>query len=227
MIVIDNRASNAGSFGQLPKNPTWEQVQALFKLAINETKGWAVTPAGQACWRFIGVTLQEGPAVYRLEVRDKDGAPYPGILVARNYSSAPTFPAPILPAYFPNGEAGFTESGGDKLGAREFSYGGSSVTGSNGGPDSFWVSASPPGQQPQFSDLAGSFGWLGGTNHFNPSPIFQYVVKGEIPPSGEYFLKVVVAGQVVGKIPIQPISTGENFLALFQGTTELGRVLIE
>lgn len=208
MIVQDNRGSNAGSLSILPKNPTWQQVVNLFKLKVREDMGWTATPVNQACWRFVGVTLQEGPAVYRMEVWNEAGDPYPGILVARHFSTAPQFKDPISPPYYSNGEANFTEAGGDKFGAREFGYSGGSVTGPDGGPDSFWVSASPPGQQPQYSDLAEGFGWLGGTNHFNPSPIFQYQVKsngGDVPPvviTGHYVLaNLDEAGRVVGYIP--------------------------
>lgn len=204
MIVIDKRSSNAGSFAQLPKNPTWEQVVTLFKIGVNESLGWAATPNGKACWRFIGVSLQEGPTVYQVQIQDQAGAMAPGILALRNYSSAPKFPAPITPAYFPNGEAGFSGASGDKLGIAEFSYAASSVVGPSGGPDSFWVSAGPNETEPQFSDLAANFGWLGGTNHLNPSPLFQYQVKDTTPPpvGGHYTLaNLDAAGQIVGYIP--------------------------
>jgi len=185
--------------------------------------GRAACPPGQAYWQFIGVSINDGIAAYRVQVRDLSGNGAPNILVLRNYTTAPKFPAPITPAYFPNGEAGFTEGGGDKFGAREFGYGGSSVTGTAGGPDSFWVSASPNGQQPQYSDLALGFGWLGGTNHLNPSPIFQYTIKSDVPvppptTTGRFVLaNIGPDGKIVAYIPFitgSPSTPGQGVLAL-------------
>lgn len=236
MIVIDNRGTNAGSLSQLSKNPTWEQVVNLFKLKIREDLGWGATPSGQACWRFVGVSLQEGPTVYQVQVKSSIGLLVGGILALRHYSTAPDFQSAINPPYYPNGLAVFTREDGDKFGLAEFTYAMSSIVGPDGGPDSFWISASPNGQQPQYSDLVSGFGWLGGTNHLNPSPIFQYQVRDygpdhqeddpePVPPvavTGHYLLaNVNAAGERIGWIPFIdgpiPTGTGARLVIMLDG----------
>jgi hypothetical protein len=65
-------------------------------------------------------------------------------------------------------DGGFTDDNG--VIGMPYSHG--SMGGPGGGPDVIWVSASPPGKQPQFSDAASGLGWIGGTDHLSPNPIF-------------------------------------------------------
>lgn len=114
-------------------------------------------------------------------------------------------PNPNRPDGTPNPQRLAYESEADILG-----YGGAGGGGKpEGGPDAFWVSVSPNGQPPQFSDLAVGFGWLGGSVHFNPSPIFGEMIKPPTEPpveppivTGRYVLaNLDASGRVVGYIP--------------------------
>jgi hypothetical protein len=104
-------------------------------------------------------------------------------------------------------------------------YGGGNIGGPDGGPDVIWLSASPEGKEPQYSDAASGLGWIGGTDHLNPNPIFQYVVKSSTTPpptTGEYALEVVVNGQMVGYVPITTGTTGNDAIWLVKDGQRLG-----
>lgn len=183
MIVIDRRGNNAGSFSVLPRNPSWQQVVKLFGIGIDKSHGENAVPSGGWYWRFAGVSINEGPVIYRAAACDASFYPTPGIRIVRHWPGSPVLPNdPDI--YSNKGIAGITESGGDKFGVVEFVYSGSSCYQNGSGPDSFWVvSPAPDGRY--LSDMACNFGWLGGWNHFNPSPIFQATLSGELPPEEE------------------------------------------
>ena len=190
MIVVDNRLNFPEN---CPKNPTFEVAQNFFKFRIDESKGWAATQPGQACWKIVGIEINTGVLVYKPLVTDLMGLALGNILVYRSYPDAPKFNHIPNPLYFSGGNASFTETGGDKLGRAEFD---THVMVNDIGPDSIWVSASPNGTPPQFSDMMTNLGWNGSQNHDAVSPIFRWTVKDneenpptEPPPvSGEYFL---------------------------------------
>jgi hypothetical protein len=184
MIVIDRRGGNAGSLSVLPRNPSWAQANKLFGIGIEKSHGENAVPAGGWYWKFVGVSINEGVVIYRAAALDAFGNPAPGIRIVRHWPGAPVLPNdPDI--YSNRGIAGITESGGDKFGAVEFVYSGSSYYNEHGsGPDSFWVvSPSPDGRY--LSDMAHNFGWLAAWNHFNPSPIFQATQSSGEPPEEE------------------------------------------
>lgn len=183
-IIIDRRPDSAQSFSRIRAHPTYEEVASLFPIGIDQTHGWSAARPGEWYWRLAGFSLNEGPVIYRAEVRDAAGNPQGGIRVVRHYPGAPQlWGAPNL--YASSGVTGFTESGGDKYGAVEFVYTGDSVVRDGVGPDSFWViSPTPDGNY--YSDRAYGLGWWGEFNHFNPSPFYQLTRKaGELPPQPE------------------------------------------
>lgn len=182
MLVIDERPPHGSSFNVLPRNPSWVEVVRLFKIGKETHLGEGTVPLGFYYWSFVGVVLNEGPVVYKVRVLQPSGLPGPGIRVVRHWPSAPYVSAdPHL--YSDRGVVGTTEYGGDKFGCVEFQYTKDSVVGPNGGPDSFWIVTPFNGRY--FSDMAFNFGWLGGTVHLNPSPVFQLKLKGTELPDEE------------------------------------------
>lgn len=209
VLIYDWRQASDGSFAQLPKNPTLEETQALFKFEIDTSLGYDAAKDGEAYWRLHALYLREGPSTVILKIWDEAGLGMGNIVVFRHWPGAPDFPEPVRPGYHTNGVAGWTQSNGD-IG---FGLGTGDYIGEDGGASSIWPSAYPLGVNgPQYGDAIKKHGMLGGTNHFMPHPIFQLTYKegGVIvpPPSGDgkYKLGNFVNGELIGYIEF---STGE------------------
>lgn len=221
MIVNDKRSAGSEF---LPKNPTYEQARDYFGFRHVQTRGWDVTQVGEACWKMIGITIYEGIVVYRPLILDLEGDPLGDIAVFRHYPGAPQFPVVIHPEYYTSGNYGMTGTSGDKHGVVEFD---SHIIGSEGGPDSIWASSSPNGLPPQHADMIEGLGWMGGTNHVAVSPIFQWVVKSNVPPQpGKYRLVDMKDGVIVKYIDFVngPPPAVSNVLGLLDGNTLVAHV---
>lgn len=221
MIVIDERSAGSEF---LKKNPTYEEARNYFGFRHVQTRGWDVTEVGEACWKMIGITIYEGIVVYRPFILNATGGPMGDIVVFRHYPGAPQFPIVINPEYYTSGNYGITETSGDKFGVVEFD---SHIIGTEGGPDSIWVSASPNNLPPQHSDMIEGLGWMGGTNHVAVSPIFQWVVKENVPPGpGQFRLADIVDGKIKKYIDFinGPPPVESNTLALMDGDDIIAHV---
>lgn len=187
--VFDVRPDNAPSLSVVPRMgpDDFEALQSIFHFQVNRSKGEERAQNGQSYWRLTGLELREGIAAYIPQVKKPDGTPAPNILVYRHWPGAPELPGGITPDpdYFGDGAgvAGFT----DEAGVIGWGYSGESAFGPNGGPDSIWVSADPPGGPRRHSDMLDKNGWHGGTDHLTVNPIFTETVKddGITPPDPE------------------------------------------
>jgi len=173
VYVSDLRPENEPSLQAYPRLTELVAAQALFGFGIDTSLGWTACPPGQACWKLIGLQLRTGIAAVIPLVIGPSGVPNANILVYENWPSVETPEVAPTPLYYRNYVAGWTNADG----VVGFGYGAGGVVGSGGGPFAIWASNAPPGLQPQYADCLKRVGWLGGTDHFTPSPVFAYVVK--------------------------------------------------
>jgi hypothetical protein len=193
--VNDIRHEGDPSFNLIPHIETFAELKQHFGMEIDRKFGWDLTPVGKACWKLVGFEVRTGSSEYIVKVMDHEGRPRPNILVIRWWPDVDKHNEPIKPQYFgPWWDGGFTNGNGN-LGCP---FGGGNVTGPTGGVDAIWVSASPPGIEPQFSDCVYELGWIGGTHYLNAAPHFQYVVKTtDVPTTGDAHLVVLNESGVV------------------------------
>lgn len=219
IFVNDVRTNEDASLNIVPRISSYEELQQYFGVEVERQFGWDVTPQGQACWKIVGFEVRTGVAAYIPQIKKEDGSPYPEILTIRWWPDVDKYDQTVKPHYRlaenPKWDGGFTDANGT-IG---MAYGGGSIGGPDGGPDVIWVSASPPGQQPQYSDAVSGLGWIGGTDHLNPNPIFQYTVKGSTPtPTGQIYLVNIQNGIITGYIPWIPGSPSQSgqYIGLWQ-----------
>ncbi len=218
--VTDTRPDGDPSLGVVPRINDFETLQSIFRIQVDRSLGWDEAPLGQACWKVVGFELRAGPAEYKLKVLKEDGRPFLGIVVYRHRPGASQLPGTVRPPYFNQGDGMFTNDFGEAV------FGQASVAGSMGGADTIWVSASPPGQEPQFSDAVRNLGRHNATG-LVPNPIFQYVVQDGadlVSDDGDYTLSIVAGGQEVGQLVFSQAATGNDYVVLRKGTAELGRI---
>lgn len=232
--VIDSRPANDPSMANT-NGPieTWGKLQEYFGVVHDTSKGEDAVAEGQYYWALVGILLRTGPAAYIVNVETAPGVAAPKILVFRHWPGADPLPFTPDPDYFRNAVAGFTGPNGD-IG---LGYSGDSVVIDGKGPDSIWISADPAGagvNRRRASDAIHNLGWLGGTDHLTPQPIFRAVMRGVTPPpaTGDYRLDVIVANELVGYIPViapdQPPATGADYMRLIgPDGADLGTVSIK
>ena len=122
-------------------------------------------------------------------------------------------------------DAGWTNANGD----HGVAFGGGSVIKAGSGPDRIWISASPPGQEPQTSDCVRGLGWVGGTNYVHLNLEFQDTQKEAVPPSpdplAEWALRMVVEGQVVAEfVIVRGAGSGRYRIELVQNGEVVGHL---
>jgi len=178
IYLDDLRPMDDPTLQYYPRMSTLAEAQALFKFGVNRSLGWDACPEGQACWKLIGVQIRTGIAAFIPLVVGPNALPDDQILVFLYWPGAPDLDPTAKPRYFEKAVGGWTDSNG----VVGFAYGTGGLIGATGGPYANWVSAAPPGLQPQYSDALTNLGWLGGTDHFCPSGVWQYLVKGLTPP---------------------------------------------
>lgn len=227
IYVNDLRANDDESLNLVPTITTYDQLKSVFKLDIDLSLGHNAAPSGQPYWAIVGFYVRTGVAAFIPKVFGMDGKPLPppGILVYAHWPSAPELPHAPNPNYHQKAVAGFTNSTGD-VGVP---YGGSAVTGGNGGVYDIWVSADPPNGTRFFSDMAVRLGGIGGTDHLTANPIFQATVKGGTtppPPStGQSELRVFDGlGQYVGRAILITGAGSARRIALFENGVEAGHL---
>ena len=182
IYVTDLRPSDEPSLVAHPRISDLATAQALFGFQVDTTKGWAACPEGQACWKLIGIQLRTGIAAIIPLVIGPLGMPNANILVYENWPGADSQPVAATPPYYSNYVGGWTN--GD--GVVGFGYGGGGVVAPGGGPFAVWPSNGPTAPvvlEPQYADCLQKVGWLGGTDHFTPSPVFAYVTKPAATPT--------------------------------------------
>jgi hypothetical protein len=225
--IYDWRQDGDGSFGVLPRNPSFEQVYDLFHIGVDTSKGADRATAGELYWQLKAFYLREGPATLMPIVWDQNRQGMASIVVFNHWPGAPQFPEPVKPDYHSAGVGGFTGSSGDiGWGLGDGSY----IQDGQPGPHSIWCSANPGNEPPQWSDMATGIGMLGGTNHLMPHPIFELTRKGGTAPppaEGDYKLAIVIGGQVQGWLTFDTGQSGDDYLALYGGQTEIGRLFWE
>jgi hypothetical protein len=220
ITVTDTRPDGDPSLGVVPRLSDFETLQSIFHLAVDRSLGWDEAPLGQACWKLAGFELRAGPAEYKLRVLKADGQPFPNIVAYRHRPGAPQLPGTVRPPYFNHGQGQFTNQVGEVV------FGEASVAGPNGGSDTIWVSASPPGMEPQFSDAVNNLGRHSVTG-LVPNPIFQYAVQdgADLPQADEHYsLAIMAGGQEVGRLVFGQVATTDHYVVLRRGSTELGRL---
>ncbi len=202
IFVDDVRAADDSSLDLVQRIENFEQLQTVFGLEVDLSLGEELAQNGEHYWRLIGFEVRTGIASYLPQVQEADGTPSALILVWRRWPDAETQPEGVIsPAYFGNqGDGGFT----DGSGVRGSPYGGGSVTGPDGGPDSLWCNDdTKPGGARVGSDLATKLGWIGGTDHLTANPIFRDVIKGDSdngePPISGDLIELKIGGITVYK----------------------------
>jgi hypothetical protein len=201
--VDDLRPEGDSSFAIVPRISTFEELASHFKVEVDKSMGEDGVQDGQWYWKLVGFKLRIGPAAYLPETKQSDHQPSPNILMWRSWPGADTPVSPPQPPYFQRGVAGFTDANG----VIGFGYGGGSVVGENGGPDAIWPNTDPPDKINRIvgSDCAKKLGWMGGTDHLTPQPIFKATQKGGSttpPPSPgpggqeEMVIELRIDGQV-------------------------------
>ena len=179
------------------KIETWDKLKALFNLDVRRDLGWDACPQGKWCWQLVGFEVRTGAPEFIPKVLQTDGKPAHNILVYENWSTAEQPSVEATPPYFTRYVAGWTDSNG----VVGFPYSGGGVVEQPGGPFAIWPSNSPPGEEPQYADCAIRLGWLGGTDHLSPNPVFQLLSKSgggstPVPPApGEDVLSNLQAAQ--------------------------------
>lgn len=226
-FVNDVRASDDQSLNLIPRITNFAELKQHFGLDVDRSLGAQAANPGERYWRLVGFEVRTGPKVYMPQIKQANGQAANKIVVFRHYPSAPAFPQSVSPSYFNNGVGGFT----DVNGVIGFEYTETSVTGANGGPDYIWVSADPPGGSRVASDMAIRLGWIGGTPHLTPNPIFQDVEKesnGNPPPStGQSELRVYDGlGQYIGRAILTKGSGSGRRIALFENGVEAGHTVL-
>lgn len=220
LFVTDTRPAGDASLQVIPRIENFETLQTIFHLEVDRSRGWNETSFGQACWKVVGFEVGINPAEIKLKVLQKNSHPAPEVVVFRHWPSGPQLPGAVRPAYFNSGEGKFTN------GLGEVTFGNVSEVGPTGGADTIWISASPPGQEPQFSNAVRNLGRHSATG-LVPNPVFQYVVQDGsemVQEQGDYTLAIVTGGQEMGQLAFSQAATGDNYIVLRQGATELGRI---
>lgn len=179
ITIVDNRGIADSSYSILPKNPTFEQVQAAFKFKIDRSKGWDATAEGKQCWKLSKLELRTGFTGYIPHVVDESGKNMANILLFRHWPGVDPLPFEQVPnpKYQVNAVAGFSDGNG----VVGFKYMETSRVSDLGGPDTIWCSASPNGAEPQYSDALANLGFLG--TDLTANPIFQLTTKTVVPPA--------------------------------------------
>lgn len=188
IVVVDNRPANDPSLSIVKRMSNWNDAVREMKVGVSKTYGYDACNDGEKYWRLAKVEVSVGPANYTVKLLSESGSPVPSILVFNNWPDASqmTGGSPN-PPYFPNSDAGFTNSNGT-IG---FSFGGGNVVGPNGGPNNIWVSSDPPSapNARRWSDCLTNLGWAGGTDHLTLHPTFVLTTKvPEViapPPGGD------------------------------------------
>jgi hypothetical protein len=199
VFVNDVRSDDDSSLEAHPRIETFEELQDLFGLNVDTSKGSDRAVNGQRYWKLVGFEVRTGPSTYIPQVKMANGSPAAKIVVFRHWPTAVSFPPGIDPDYFPNGVGGQTDANG----VIGFGYESESVTGPDGGNDYIWVSSDPPSGTRFGSDMASKLGWIGGTVHLTANPIFQDTLKGddsvEPPPiiPGDNTIQLIIGGQTV------------------------------
>lgn len=172
IFVNDVRQAGDSSLGPVPRITTYTQLQQVFGLTVDRSKGWDACPAGKQCWKLVGFEVRPGAAEFIAQVKGLDGnLSNVSILTNFNWPNAPHEYDPA-PVYFTNCVGGWTNGG--RVG---FPYGAEGMVQPGGGPYSIWPNNAPPNLEPQYSDCAKRLGWLGGTDHLTPNPIWQLTIK--------------------------------------------------
>lgn len=228
IFVNDVRDDGDASLSVIPRIETFEELQGLFGLGIDTSKGGDRAINGQRYWRLVGFEVRTGVSAFMTQVKEADGSPADRIVVFKHWPDAPDLPPGIDPQYFPNAEGGFT----DASGVQGSPYSDGSMIMDGGGVDYIWVSSDPKGGTRIGSDMATKLGWVGGTDHLTlANPIFQDTLKidGSIPPSGEGAKLVVfdVSGNFVGEVALQSGQGSGGRIALFSAGVEQSFVELE
>lgn len=173
IFVNDARLPSDTSLATIPRITTYAQLAALFGLSVDRSLGWDICPEGKQCWKLVGFEVRPGVAEFIPQVMGLDGSLSSVPILVNIYWPDANDYAP-LPAYFSHCKGGYTSGG--RVG---FPYGpgNDSCVKPGGGPFSIWPHNAPPGLEPQYADCAKYLGWLGGTDHLTPNPIFQLVTK--------------------------------------------------
>ena len=224
LFSLDLRSDEEIAAAPAPFNQkisNWDLAKQLAKFelrtgldSLGRQTGWEYTPNGSACFKLVGVYWRQGVAAFIPHVLQASGDRYPSILLARHFPGVNQFninnPDQDLRPYYGDGSGGYTAGFTGPEGDLGMAYGPGNVMGVNGGVDVIWPVASPPPQEPQYCDALSRLGWVGGTDHLNPNPVFQVVYKGDapdppdpptdpptIPPGNDLVLEMAVNGSVI------------------------------
>jgi hypothetical protein len=225
---------------EVPILKTFDDIIAHFAtISVDRSRGWDVTPVGEACWKLVGFNVTVGTNEIAPLVRKADGSYLPDKEVNWHFPGVPDSASHDLhPPYFARGLSARTKGHPDNNGAHFTVTGDHNVAPGGAGPDSVWVAAEPG--WPGFSDAVHGLGMRVNTNHLIVSPIFQFVIKGEdepggggpSPAAGKAHLEVVVDGQSQGRISLNPAGpgalpvAGELTLAIVVGGQEVGHITL-
>ncbi len=208
IFVNDVRANSNDSLALVPRIETFEELQQVFGLEINTSKGGDRATPGQRYWKIVGFEVRTGIAAFLPQVKTIDGAPAADIVVFSHFPGSDSFREPIDPDYFSTGQGDFSNADGVK--GVPFGGGSAIGVGQGGGVDYIWCSSDPAGGARIGSDMASKLAWIANTKYLVANPIFQDTLEGSSvpPPSGQS--QLVVYDQAGNEVGYMPLLTGSG-----------------